>query len=143
MPITTIIDNKLYVQLDSWVKEGMITASLKIQEKRPGKKVFSLTEEGRKAFMEWIQQPSGKIRDVRTEFLAKLYIIYKLNLGIGKRLIETQIEVCRNRREFLTQNHHGNDSFESLVRQYRLTTIDATIQWLQDCRRLFEGVKDA
>ncbi len=27
MPIATIIDNKLYVQLDSWVKEGMITVT--------------------------------------------------------------------------------------------------------------------
>ena len=27
MPITTIINNKLYVQLDSWVKEGMITVT--------------------------------------------------------------------------------------------------------------------
>ena len=134
--------SQLYSLLKRLEREGMVSASMKFQENRPYKKVYSLTEEGRKAFMEWVQQPSEKIREVRTEFLAKLYIIYRLRLGIGRRLIEIQIKVCRDRKEFLSRNHHGNDPFESLVQRYRLNMIDATIRWLQDCRRLFEEVKN-
>jgi len=135
--------SQLYSLLKRLEKEGMIRATMAFQENRPGKKVYALTEEGRKAFLGWVQRPSEKIRNVRTEFLAKLYIIYRLRLGIGKRLVEEQVEVCKKRREMFRKDNRDTEPFEALVQQYRLTMIDATIRWLETCKVLFEGMKDA
>ena len=134
--------SQLYSLLKRLEKEGMIRARMAFQENRPGKKVYALTEEGRKSFLGWVQHPCEKIRNIRTEFLAKLYIIHRLRLGIGRRLVEEQIGVCRRRREKLRGETHKADSFETLIQRYRLTMIDATIHWLKTCKDTFEGMKD-
>ena len=131
--------SQLYNLLKRLEKEGAISSTMAFQKNRPGKRVYALTEEGRKAFLEWVQHPCEKIRDIRTEFLAKLYIIHHLSLGIGRRLVEEQIKVCINRRDQIRRERGTADPFETLVRQYRFTMIAATIRWLNSCKEIFGG----
>ena len=129
--------SQLYNLLKRLERRGMIRAEMTFQENRPGKRVYRLTDEGRRFFLEWVQRPSEKVRDIRTEFLAKLYMVYRLRLGIGRRLIREQIEACRKRREELLRERKVEGPFEELVRRYRLSMIDATIGWLKSCEELF------
>jgi len=135
--------SQLYNLLKRLEKKGMIQATMAYQENRPGKRVYALTDEGRKSFLEWVQRPSEKIRDIRTEFLAKLYIVHRLRLGIGKRLVEEQIRVCENRRERLGEATQKLDPLEGLIREYRFSVIDVTVQWLEKCKKFFERAADA
>ena len=141
LQIWSIPMSQLYSLLKRLEKAGKIHVKRIIQENRPGKKVYSLTPEGRRSFLEWVQRPSEKIRNIRTEFLAKLSFVYRLHLDIGERLVEDQITVCTRRRKALRQRVCGVDPFEKVVQQYRFAMIDATIQWLGMCRKLFEGVE--
>ncbi len=135
--------SQLYNLLKRLEKEGLVQASVEMQENRPGRKTYALTEAGRLAFLDWVQSPVEKMRDIRTEFLAKLYMVYRLNLGIGKRLVREQVRVCERRREMLAEKPPGAEPFEALVQRYRLTMIDATIGWLATCEDLFGEGSDA
>ena len=135
--------SQLYNLLKRLEKEGLVQASVEMQENRPGRKTYALTEAGRLAFLDWVQSPVEKMRDIRTEFLAKLYMVYRLNLGIGKRLVQEQVRVCERRREMLAGKLPGAEPFEALVQRYRLTMIDATIGWLATCEDLFGERGDA
>lgn len=126
--------SQLYILLKRLEGEGMIRSSLMVQENRPGKRVYTVTEKGRAAFLEWVCRPSEKIRNIRMEFLAKLYMIHKLHLDMGEALVNAQINVCIERKNILSEMKSENgESFESLVKLYRNTMIDATIRWLENC----------
>lgn len=137
--IWSIPMSQLYVLLKRLEGYRMIRSSLTFQESRPGKRVYTVTEEGRAAFLDWVYRPSEKIRNIRIEFLAKLYMIQKLHLGMGESLIDAQISVCVKQKNRLNEmkGKKGN-SFENLVSSYRNTMIDATIKWLKSCRGVLE-----
>lgn len=137
--IWSIPMSQLYILLKRLEGEGMIRSSLTVQENRPGKRVYTVTEKGRAAFLDWVYRPSEKIRNIRIEFLAKLYMIHKLHLDMSEALVDAQIKVCVKRKSRLNEmKGKEGDSFEGLVKLYRNTMIDATIQWLKSCRGVLE-----
>ncbi len=142
LQIWSIPMSQLYILLKRLEEAGKIHVTRTVQENRPEKKVYTLTPEGRRSFLEWVRRPSEKIRNIRTEFLAKLSFVYRLRLEIGERLVEDQITVCKRRREVLRYRTRGLDPFEKVIQQYRFAVIDATIQWLENCLILLEEEKN-
>src|SRR5262245_48213282 len=65
--------SQLYALLIKLEREGFVTVTLEHQEARPPRKMFELTEAGRNAFLDWVQQPVAQGRKLRLDFLAKLY----------------------------------------------------------------------
>jgi DNA-binding PadR family transcriptional regulator len=65
---------QLYRELEKMEAEGLIAARLVQQERRPNKRLFSLTEAGLRALLEFTAQPSrpGAIRD---ELLVKVHAV--------------------------------------------------------------------
>src|ERR1044072_6801219 len=59
-------------ELDRMEAEGLVTARVVEQERRPNKRLFSLTEAGRKAVHAYTAEPLGKPAVVRDELLVKV-----------------------------------------------------------------------
>jgi len=135
--------SQLYNLLKRLEKEGLIRSSLTPQPTRPGKRVFSLTDLGKEIFLEWVEHPSEKIRNIRTEFLAKLYMNDRLRLGLEERLITAQIQVCLQKKTYfqgILDQETGR--LNRLVLSYRITMIDAVIRWLENSQHLLKGKAD-
>ncbi len=135
--------SQLYNLLKRLEKEGLIRSSITHQTTRPGKRIFSLTDRGKSAFLGWVQHPSEKIRNIRTEFLAKLYMNDRLGLGLERDLIESQIRICLQKREHIQALlNQESGRFNRLVLSYRITMIEAAIHWLEDSKHLLKGKED-
>lgn len=65
---------QLYRELDRMESEGLIQARLVQQERRPNKRVFSLTEAGRGALRAFTAEPS-KPTAMRDELMVKVYAV--------------------------------------------------------------------
>ncbi|QUC59302.1 PadR family transcriptional regulator [Streptomyces sp. A2-16] len=63
---------QLYRELDRMEAEGLVTARVVEQERRPNKRLFSLTEAGRKAVRAYTAEPLGKPAVIRDELLVKV-----------------------------------------------------------------------
>ncbi|GAA4681676.1 PadR family transcriptional regulator [Streptomyces chumphonensis] len=63
---------QLYRELDRMEREGLITARVVRQERRPDKRLFSLTETGRSAVRAFVAEPPGRPTTVRDELLVKV-----------------------------------------------------------------------
>lgn len=63
---------QLYRELDRMEAEGLVTARVVEQERRPNKRLFSLTEAGRKAVHAYTVEPLGKPAVIRDELLVKV-----------------------------------------------------------------------
>ncbi|MBW1730137.1 MAG: PadR family transcriptional regulator [Deltaproteobacteria bacterium] len=123
--------SQLYSLLKRLEREGLVVSSVEPQETRPSKRVFSITPEGKKAFESWVYCPTEHVRDLRIEFLAKLFFFHYLSLKGGSQLLVAQIQVLEQIKERLKEKQQKEkDPYSMLVLRFKMTTLEAWLQWL-------------
>jgi len=131
-----IKQSRLYALLDKFEKLGLITHSLQYDESHPPRKVFSLTEDGRKIYESWIVTPVKRPHLMRQEYMAKSYFALNESPSVILTLFERQREECNKwllaleLDQQVMNNHH---SFSMLVNTYRTGQVRAIIDWLEKC----------
>jgi DNA-binding PadR family transcriptional regulator len=120
--------SRLYALLSRLEAEGLIQATLQPQDRRPSRKVYSLTPEGESAFRRWLSQPVGLPREMRLEFMLKLYFAQE-EPEAAALLIQRQQAVCAR---WLETQESGDSShlYARAVRRYRRGHIEAIRDWL-------------
>jgi DNA-binding PadR family transcriptional regulator len=103
----------------------------------PPKAVHRVTLEGEEAFERWLRRPVGRIREIRQDFLIKLYFALAEERPLALDLIREQIEVCR-----VYAGEAGRDldeveagSFEAIAVGAKLSAAELTLAWLEQCLR--------
>ena len=126
----------LYALLSKLETDGLIAAELIPQDARPPKRLLHLTSSGREAFNTWLATPVTHGRDLRIEFLAKLFWAQKLSTAATERLIAAQREECRAwLTEIQTELERltGTQPYAALVLEFRRGQIEAMLAWLDTC----------
>ena len=125
----------LYAMLEKLEADGYIVGKQQAQDMRPPRRVFRLTPTGRKAFRDWLGRPVSHGREIRLEFMAKLYFAQDEGRDFVLELIERQRVECGEWRAKLVKqlNATANGSFESLVFQFRVGQVEAMLTWLDQC----------
>jgi PadR family transcriptional regulator AphA len=124
--------SQLYALLKRLESGGLVTSAMESQETRPSKRVFSLNTSGKKKFMEWLKQPSSYVRDLRTEFLAKLFFFRKLSVKGSPALVYDQIKVLESVRErFVKLRKEELDHYKRMVFGFKTATLNGWLDWLE------------
>ncbi|CAN5559065.1 PadR family transcriptional regulator [soil metagenome] len=127
----------LYAHLKKLERQGWVNAELEQQDARPARKVFSLTDSGSRELQRWLSEPVDKTRDIRLEFLLKLYLAHQSEPERARRLIREQQAICEQFIESLeAQIDQEEDEFRSLVLEMRLAQNRALAQWLERARQI-------
>lgn len=75
-PIWSALPSQIYPELARLEKQGMVTHHVvEQQDYRPDKKVYEITEAGRKALRQWVTEPTP-VAAVRDEFVLKAYSLW-------------------------------------------------------------------
>lgn len=133
-----IKQSQLYALLAKLEQQGYISATLEPQDARPPRKNLQLTAAGQEAFLHWLQAPVPQGRQMRLEFMAKLYFVRRLEPAAVIALIDGQRDICR---EWLASHQTQakvlttERPFEWLVHQFRIGQIEAMINWLDVCEQ--------
>ena len=118
----------LYALLKKQEKVEHIEAELESQGSRPPKRIFHLTSIGRAAFMEWVRTPVGRAREIRLDFLVKLYFARQLGSDDVLALIDRQMEVCLSIQDRLQRgiglNEDNDDAMSLSVGNYSGFELD-------------------
>jgi len=123
--------SQLYTLLRRLEGDKFLCSKLEIQDTRPSKRIFSLTPAGKRRFLAWLKAPTEHVRDLRIEFLAKLFFFDRLSLEGGAELIEAQIQVLEQIRTRIRQRQEEEkDPFNRLVCGFKIATVEAWLQWL-------------
>lgn len=123
----------LYALLGRLEAEGFIVPTLESQNSRPPRKVYALTALGRETFRFWMETPVTRGRQLRLEFLAKLYFALLEGEGAALRLVAAQREACRSWNEARPPADTQGVSFPELVALFRARQVQASIAWLDAC----------
>jgi len=81
---------QIYSTLDRLEKEELVAHDRQAQEKRPDRKIFRITPQGRNELEKWLSTPVTKVRALRDEFFVKLVFMDKTNPGPVLELIDKQ-----------------------------------------------------
>jgi PadR family transcriptional regulator AphA len=128
----------IYALLKKLEEDGFVQTTRQLQETRPPRLVYHITEAGQEAFLRWLSEPVESIRQVRLEFLGKLYFCQRMGPQAVEQLVARQVERCRQLAESLQQAEADSPAgaiFDHLVIRFRLSQVRAVLDWLHDCRQ--------
>jgi len=130
--------SQLYALLTKLEEENYLAATLQPQEARPPRKIYSLTETGHAAFQAWLTTPVTHGRQMRIEFLAKLYFAHCQAPATVLQLLERQTTACQQWLDELQDQSAAKldpDFFAYAVQQFRRNQVESFLAWLTTCQQ--------
>ncbi len=137
--------SQLYALLNKLEDEALIAATFQPQDTRPPRKIYSLTPDGQAAFQRWLTTPVAHGREMRIEFLAKLYFAHRQDDATVHQLLERQLAACQQwlaalQEQFIAQP--DDHFFAYAVQQFRVSQIEAFVAWLTRCQQALSAESD-
>jgi PadR family transcriptional regulator AphA len=147
-PLATVLrlePGMLYHHLKKLARARWVDVTVEPQGTRPPRQVYRLTPAGRDELHRWLSEPVARTREIRLEFLVKLYFARRLDPALATRLLTEQTEICRRLATSLSRQRanldielaaaEGNQaeatrSFRQLVLDLRLAQTRAALDWL-------------
>ena len=114
--------SQIYVTLKALEKDGLITSTPVPQASRPDRRVYSLTESGKRALDEWLQTPFTEIDQYKDTLLLKLFF----SASQGKDAILAQLRLQRSLHQKLIDQYQ-NETAEIIAK-----TVEHAPQLRQD-----------
>ena len=129
--------SQLYALLAKLEGLDYLTTTLQPQEARPPRKVYALTVKGAAAFQQWLATPVANGRQMRIEFLAKLYFAQRQGPTTVRQLLDQQSIACQHwLGTFPVQSAPPpDDYFSYAVQQFRRNQIESFLAWLATCQQ--------
>lgn len=136
-------DGQLYPMLKKMLNEGLITKEIEHQDGAPSRHIYSITDNGRNEFIEWLKSSGGEDRPFRYDFIRKdpflLRLIHIRNLDKESAIkkVQDHIEIVKNTiRDFETaqsdMTSKGIDIFRISIVQLGLKEQQVRLEWLND-----------
>ncbi|WP_028972894.1 PadR family transcriptional regulator [Spirochaeta cellobiosiphila] len=144
--------SQIYKELVNLEKQGWLSVSLVLQEDKPNKKVYSLTPEGREAFLKWLKEDrDNSDLPIRSSFLMKVFFLGELSKERAIEKLEAFLE--EQKKEGQEHDHIneyiGNYSDISSPEQavfWKITARsgvlhhEANIRWAEEALQLLKEV---
>lgn len=134
--VWNIKQRQTYALLERLEEAGYLTSETEIHGRRPPRRMLRLTPAGLSTYHQWVIQPVEHGRELRQEFMAKLYFAQREGAETVSTLIQRQREACREwQRGFQSQlaDIAASEPLDGLVVQFRLGQVEAILAWLDRC----------
>jgi DNA-binding PadR family transcriptional regulator len=146
-PGTTLNIGQVYPALDKLQNEGQVTVEVVAGQERPDRKVYTITDAGRKELQEWLAAPSRPEADPRKETYLKLMLARRLSRqSPGSAdpfaILDAERRACMSRLHELSaaraKAEKDRDSLPTLLLlDLDVLRLNAFHQWLDRCDEAF------
>ena len=145
--------SQIYPSLKTLESEGLVEMKVEVQADRPNRKVYSITDDGRRELIDWLGKPAEPDQ-VREPLLVKLFFA----AAGGK---EHTLTVLRRRSTDLRQRLEGYSQGLALVERYStaakldsealfwrltieygITHTEANLKFIEDAIEMLEGTDE-
>jgi DNA-binding PadR family transcriptional regulator len=134
--IIRIEPGMLYHYLKKLARNNLITTRVEQQAGRPDRQVHTLTPHGEDVLRGWMTSPVTSTREIRLDFLVKLYLLQLLDADQARQLVQRQRAVMQSRADRLqsqvddAQPDDLDNAFGDMVLRLRLSQTRAALEWL-------------
>lgn len=98
----------IYPALNKLEIEGLVVSRLQEQDKRPAKKVYSITPKGRLAFLDALAKPPREDR-FKSDFLFSMFFADYLSAAQVEGIIDTRVKELTERIDRMEECHKADD----------------------------------
>lgn len=111
----------------------------------PPKAIFATTAEGEAEFERWLRRPVARMREVRSDFLVKLYFAMDEDPALARELVEAQIDACRVYGESIDRElvETPAASFDAIALTSKSSAARLTREWLESCLTALPAARQA
>ena len=146
--------SQIYPSLKSLEAEGLVEMNVEVQSDRPNRKVYSITDDGRRELIEWLATPAESDQ-VREPLLVKLFFGSSLSKRDLLAVLHKRVD---DLRQTVLKGQHGTDAVPDLARVIGLEreglfwelTMDAelkhseaALEWTEEAIRRIESTDDS
>lgn len=129
--------SNVYFLLGNLQERGLVRVEERQEDRYPPRVLLRATAAGRRAFHAWLREPVTRLRQVRLDFLVKLFFLGQEDPGLARELVEGQKEFCRR---YLAEwrglaTDAGAESFDRLAIGAKTSVAEGTLRWLEGCER--------
>jgi PadR family transcriptional regulator, regulatory protein AphA len=136
---------QIYATLPKLVAAGYATQERIAQDVRPDKTVYALTELGREALREWVEEAPLDAGQGRNLLLLKIYF----GEGVDREALLRQVRERRAEAEQLLAELEeleeagaGGSPFEALTRRWGFLHGEALCRWTEEAEAALEAIPD-
>ena len=136
---------QIYATLPKLVAAGYATQERITQDVRPDKTVYALTELGREALREWVEDAPLDAGQGRNLLLLKIYF----GEGVNREALLRQVRERRSEAEQLLAELEeleeagaGGSPFEALTRRWGFLHGEALRRWTEEAEAALEAIPD-
>jgi DNA-binding PadR family transcriptional regulator len=142
--------SQIYPTLKSLEDAGFVDKTVEVQESRPNRKVYELTEAGREEFVRWVRHPQPPA-DMRDPFMIKVFFGAEMPVEDVLVLMRRQMEehqkvlafsdtVLRERIQHAKHEHYSTKTqlYWTLTLEMAMAYRRAYIDWCERSMRLLE-----
>jgi PadR family transcriptional regulator AphA len=126
---------QIYATLPKLVAAGYATEERILQDARPDKSVYAITEAGRDALREWVEEAPLEAGQGRNLILMKLYF----GEGADQEALLRQLQERRadaerllGELEELEEAGAGGSAFQALTRRWGFIYAEALVRWTEE-----------
>jgi DNA-binding PadR family transcriptional regulator len=130
----------VYHHLKKLERLGWASAVPEAEPARPSRRLFKLSETGRAELGRWLSEPVARTREIRLDFLVKLYLALLLDPALAVRLVDEQRDLCARLVDSLASRQQSvrieedrdpvSARFGEMVLDMRLAQTRAALAWL-------------
>lgn len=135
----------IYLELKKLEKKGYIAGETIIQSDRPNKKIFSITETGKQAFMNWLAEGAGEnATQFKSAFLMKVFFSGNMPPAQSAAMLknfktdcETYLQKMGSTSESIENYGSNKETYQTLYWQFTVDFgygfIKSCIEWADRC----------
>ncbi len=144
--------SQIYVALKALEQEGWVRSSIKTQEQRPDKRIYTITAEGRSGLQKWLAEPPTEVSQRKDTFLLKLFFAAQTDkestlalLRMQKNLHQRQVDFYRTETSQLIEgilkrspSLQKDGIFWEATRRVGELHEEAYLRWLTETIKILE-----
>lgn len=129
--VCPIEQSALYAYLKNLEQRDLVSWSEVRVGQHPPRKIFQLTAAGEAETGAWLRKPVERMREVKLDFLLKLYFLHLLEPAQELVLLWAQVASCDAYRDRMSARLNDATGFERLVLRSKVAAADSTCDWLR------------
>ena len=144
--------SQIYPTLKRLEAQGLVTSTLETQEHRPDRRLYTITDAGRQALLDWLAQPITDLDKTKSRLLLKLffaratgktailtqlrlqYDLHRQQLALYREHIAPQIQITAQEHPELAEE----TVLWEITRRYGEMAEEMMLRWLEEAIRTIE-----
>jgi len=129
--------SNVYFLLGNLQERGLVEVAERQEERYPPRVMLRATAAGRRAFDAWLREPVTRLRQVRLDFLVKLFFLGREDPALARDLVEVHKDFCsRYLAEWRDLAQRADSTgFDRLAIEAKIAVGEGTLRWLEQYER--------